>query len=59
MEVPGDPQQTHCKDDLLFNSYTTYCVLGQGSNPFVGGVVNNGVTYLDPRLISCTTTLSF
>ncbi len=47
------------KDDLLFSSYTTYRVLGQGSNPFVGGVVNNGVTYLDPRLSSCTTTLSF
>ncbi len=47
------------KDDLLFNSYTTYRVLGQGSNPFVGGMVNNGFTYLDPRKISFTTTVSF
>ncbi|MDP3071750.1 MAG: TonB-dependent receptor plug domain-containing protein [Opitutaceae bacterium] len=47
------------KDDLLFNSYTTYRVLGQATNPFVGGMVNNGFTYLDPRKISFTTTVSF
>ena len=33
------------KDDLPSNRYTTYRVLGRGSNPFVGGVVNNGFTY--------------
>ncbi|MEO7413305.1 MAG: TonB-dependent receptor plug domain-containing protein [Opitutaceae bacterium] len=47
------------KDDLLFQSYTTYRVLGQATNPFVGGMVNNGFNYLDPRKISFTTTVSF
>ena len=47
------------KDDLLFQSYTTYRELGQATNPFVGGMVNNGFNYLDPRKISFTTTISF
>lgn len=47
------------KDDLLFQSYTTYRELGQAANPFVGGMVNNGFNYLDPRRISFTTTVSF
>ncbi|MEO6245209.1 MAG: hypothetical protein ABIQ12_07210, partial [Opitutaceae bacterium] len=47
------------KDDLLFQSYTTYRELGQATNPFVGGMVNNGFNYLDPRKISFTTTFSF
>jgi outer membrane receptor protein involved in Fe transport len=47
------------KDDLLFQSYTTYRELGQATNPFVGGMVNNGFNYLDPRKISFTTTVSF
>ena len=47
------------KDDLQFQSYTTYRELGQPTNPFVGGMVNNGFNYLDPRKISFTTTVSF
>lgn len=47
------------KDDLQYQSFTTYRELGQGSNPFVGGMVNNGFNYLDPRKISFTTTVSF
>jgi outer membrane receptor protein involved in Fe transport len=47
------------KDDLQFQSYTTYRELGQGTNPFVGGMVNNGFNYMDPRKISLTTTVSF
>lgn len=47
------------KDDLQFQSYTTYRELGQATNPFVGGMVNNGFNYLDPRKITFTTTLSF
>jgi hypothetical protein len=47
------------KDDLLIQSYTTYRELGQASNPFVGGMVNQNFNYLDPRKISFTTTLSF
>ena len=39
--------------------YTTYRELGQATNPFVGGMVNNGFNYLDPRKISFTTTFSF
>ncbi len=46
-------------DELQFQSYTTYRELGQAANPFVGGMVNNGFNYLDPRKISFTTTLSF
>ena len=47
------------KDDLMFQSYTTYRELGQNTNPFVGGMVNNGFNYLDPRKISFTTSVSF
>ncbi|MBI5771657.1 MAG: TonB-dependent receptor plug domain-containing protein [Verrucomicrobia bacterium] len=47
------------KDDYLFQSYTTYRELGQATNPFVGGMVNNGFNYFDPRKISFTTTVSF
>ena len=47
------------KDDLLFQSYTTYRELGLATNPFVGAMVNNGFNYLDPRKISLTTTVSF
>jgi hypothetical protein len=47
------------KDDLLFQSYTTYRELGQATNPFVGGMVNNGFNYLDPRKITFTTSVSF
>ena len=47
------------QDDLLFQSYTTYRELGLATNPFVGGMVNNGFNYLDPRKISFTTTVSF
>ena len=47
------------QDDLLFQSYTTYRELGQANNPFVGGMVNNGFNYLDPRKISLATTVSF
>lgn len=47
------------KDDLIFQSYTTYRELGQATNPFVGGMINNGFNYLDPRKITFTTTVSF
>jgi outer membrane receptor protein involved in Fe transport len=47
------------KDDLIFQSYTTYRELGQATNPFVGGMINNGFNYLEPRKISFTTSVSF
>ncbi len=47
------------KDDLQFQSYTTYREFGQATNPFVGGMVNNGFNYLDPRKITFTTSVSF
>ena len=47
------------RDDLHFQSYTTYRELGQGTNPFVGGMVDNGFNYLDPRKISFTTSVAF
>jgi outer membrane receptor protein involved in Fe transport len=46
------------KDDLIFQNYGAYRELGLNTNPFVG-TVNQGFSYLDPRKISFTTTVSF
>lgn len=46
------------KEDLLFNSYTTYRVLGQTANPLLG-MFPSGYNYLDPRKIMLTAAIDF
>jgi hypothetical protein len=46
------------KADLLFNSYTTYRVLGQNTNPLLG-MFPSGFNYLEPRKFILTTTVDF
>ena len=46
------------KQDLLFNGYTTYRVLGQNTNPLLG-MFPNGFNYLEPRKFILTTSVDF